>query len=359
MESKPKKIILTGGGTAGSVSPLLAIVENLKNSENFYFLFLGTKNGIEKNMAGEIGLRYKAILAGKFRRYFDWQNFLDIFRIFLAFWQALFILVQEKPNLIMSAGSFAAVPVVWAAWVLRIPVIVHQMDVRPGLANKAMAPFAKIITVTFEKSLADYGKKAVWTGNPSRFAIFDLRFSKDDIIKKFNLKNNLPIVFIYGGGTGAEAINKLTEERINELCSFCQIIHSTGKGKMTSARNENYHPFEFLNAKEMQAALVVADLVVSRAGLGALTEISQFAKPAIIIPMPDSHQEDNAALLVEKNAAVVINQKTLNADFLSAAIKSLLENEVEKKRLSDEIGKIFKKGANEDVIKIIKSVCIM
>lgn len=109
----------------------------------------------------------------------------------------------------------------------------------------------------------------------------------------------------------------------------------------------------------MQAALVVADLVVSRAGLGALTEISQFAKPAIIIPMPDSHQEDNAALLVEKNAAVVINQKTLNADFLSAAIKSLLENEVEKKRLSDEIGKIFKKGANEDVIKIIKSVCIM
>jgi UDP-N-acetylglucosamine--N-acetylmuramyl-(pentapeptide) pyrophosphoryl-undecaprenol N-acetylglucosamine transferase len=207
------------------------------------------------------------------------------------------------------------------------------MDVRPGLANKAMAPFAKAITVTFEKSLADYGKKAVWTGNPSRFAICDLRFLKDDIIKRFNLKKNFPIVFIYGGGTGAEAINKLTEEKIDELCSFCQIIHSTGKGKMTLGRNENYHPFEFLNVNEMKAALVASDLVVSRAGLGALTEISQFAKPAIIIPMPDSHQEDNAALLVEKNAAVVLNQKSLDADLLVAGIKSLLDNESERKRL--------------------------
>jgi UDP-N-acetylglucosamine--N-acetylmuramyl-(pentapeptide) pyrophosphoryl-undecaprenol N-acetylglucosamine transferase len=366
MENKVKKIFLVGGGTAGSVSPLLAIAEELRlcsfygscppksvsaDVGGFEFLFIGTKKGIEKQMVKEAGITYRAIAAGKLRRYFAWQNFIDIFKIKLGFWQAFFIILKEKPDLVISAGSFVAVPLVWAAWVLRVPIIVHQQDVRPGLANKLMAPFAKIITVTFEKSLADYGKKAIWTGNPIRRAKITEQRSQ---INNFNLKKDLPTVFIYGGGTGAEGINKLVEEGLDNLVAFCQIIHSTGKGKMIIKRHENYHPCEFLNAEEMIAALNVADLVVSRAGLGTLTEISASGKPAIIIPMPDSHQEDNAALLLEKNAAIVLNQKILTVDEFVVAIRELLRNENKKQELSEKIKKIMKKNANEEFLQVAR-----
>ncbi|MDD4902784.1 MAG: UDP-N-acetylglucosamine--N-acetylmuramyl-(pentapeptide) pyrophosphoryl-undecaprenol N-acetylglucosamine transferase [Patescibacteria group bacterium] len=384
IEKKTKKIIFTGGGTAGSVSPLLAIAEDLraqpafakaspfaKASEDksadkgglrptksvstgeggFEFLFVGTKAGIEKQMVKDAGLRYRAIAAGKLRRYFDWRNFIDIFKIKLAFWQAFFIILKEKPDLVLSAGSFVAVPVVWAAWLLRVPVIVHQQDIRPGLANKLMAPLARTITVTFEKSLKDYGARAVWTGNPTRTKIKEQRTEGN-----FNLSGGLPVVFVVGGGTGAEGINKLVEQGLENLVTFCQIIHSTGKGKMIAKRHDNYHPFEFLNAEQMVAALSIADLIVSRAGLGALTEISAAGKPAIVIPMPDSHQEDNAALLVEKDAAVVLNQKILNQDSFVAAIKALLDNQAERERLGRNIKLLFKEGANGEIVKLILNI---
>ena len=352
-EPSNKKILLTGGGTAGSVSPLLAIAQDLRVKGGFEFIFVGTKKGIEKQMVREAGLAYRAILAGKLRRYFSWQNFLDICKIKLGFWQAFFLILQEKPDLILSAGSFVAVPVVWAGWLLRVPVLIHQQDVRPGLANKLMVPFARVITVTFEKSLADYGKKAIWTGNPVR------QSSVKEKGNRFNLKNNLPVVFVVGGGTGAEGINKLVMEGLDNLLVFCQIIHSTGKGKMIARRHENYYPIEFLNAGEMAEAIAAADLVVSRAGLGALTEISAAGKPAIIIPMPDSHQEDNAAILLEKNAAVVLNQKILTADEFVVAVKVLLDNAAEREKLGKNIGLLFKKGANEKIVSLIKDICSM
>jgi len=357
MEKKLKKILLAGGGTAGSVSPLLAITDDLKSQSNdFKFLFVGTKNGIEKQIVKEAGISYRSIAAGKLRRYFSWQNFLDIFKIKIGFWQAFFIILKEKPDLVLSAGSFVAVPVVWAAWILRVPIIVHQQDVRPGLANKFMAPFAKTITVTFEKSLQDYGAKAIWTGNPIRFSISDFRFSKDESLKKFSLKKDLPVVFIVGGGTGAEGINKLVEDGLESLVTFCQIIHSTGKGKMINRRHENYHPYEFLNVEEVASALSLADIIVSRAGLNFLTEISVMGKPAIIIPMPDSHQEDNAALLLEKNAAVVLNQKILTADEFVVNIRELLKNEELKNTLSRNIKGLMKEGANAKIIELVLSV---
>lgn len=354
MENKAKNILLTGGGTAGSVSPLLAIVEDLKKSGGCEFLFIGTKNGVERRMVEAAGLPYRAIAAGKLRRYFDWRNLSDVFRIKLGFWQALFLILKERPDLVLSAGSFVSVPVVWAAWLLRVPIFVHQQDVRPGLANRLMAPFAKIITVTFERSLADYGKKAVWTGNPHRFPISDFRFSIEKARERFKLKDNLPVVFVFGGGTGAEGINRLVEEGLDSLLSFCQIVHSTGQGKMTAKRHEDYHPYEFLNAEEMAMALAAADLVVSRAGLGALTEIAAAGKPAIIIPLPDSHQEDNAALLLEKESAIVLNQKVLDSDSFVAAVKELLDNAEKRKILSENIGGLMKKGASEKIISLIK-----
>jgi UDP-N-acetylglucosamine--N-acetylmuramyl-(pentapeptide) pyrophosphoryl-undecaprenol N-acetylglucosamine transferase len=353
MDNKQKKIILTGGGTAGSVSPLLAIAEDLRPQGTFNWLFIGTRRGIEREMVREAGIRYWPIAAGKLRRYFDWRNFSDVFNLIIGFGQSVLIILMEKPDLVLSAGSFVSVPVVWVAWLLRVPVLVHQQDVRPGLANKFMAPFARVITVTFEKSLADYGQKAVWTGNPIR-KISNIQYPISN--KVFNLRPGLPVVFIFGGGTGAEGINKLVEQGLENLMTFCQVIHSTGKGKMVAKRHDNYHPVEFLNAEEMAAAMAAADVIVSRAGLGALTEIAATGKPAIIVPMPDSHQEDNAALLLEKGAAIVLNQKIINPDSFVAAIKALLDNPSEKQQLGEAIKKLMKADANEQFIKVVDRI---
>jgi UDP-N-acetylglucosamine--N-acetylmuramyl-(pentapeptide) pyrophosphoryl-undecaprenol N-acetylglucosamine transferase len=309
-------------------------------------------------MVAKAGLPFLSIVGGKLRRYFDWRNFFDILKVVLAFWQSLGLLIKNKPEVVVTAGSFVAVPLVWAAACLRIPCLVHQMDIRPGLANRLMAPFAKIITVTFEKSLVDYGAKAVWTGNPSQLSIVNCQLPISEVKAFFNLRNDSPVVFVVGGGTGAEAINKLIEENIIELTSFCQIIHSTGKGKMTSVKNDNYHPFEFLNAEEMTKALFVSDLVITRAGIGALTDLVVFKKPAIIIPMPNSHQEENAEYFAIKGAGLYLKQKELTGEKLFMAIKDIFtDEEGMKERMSENISKIMNNNAAQEianqVIKIL------
>lgn len=340
-------MILTGGGTGGSVTPLLALAEKLDKGN---LLWIGTENGPERNMIEDEGIRFISIKGGKLRRYFDWKNFSDLLLITAGFFQSLVILLKFRPRLVLSAGSFISVPVVWAAWVLRIPVLVHQQDARPGLANRLMAPFAKIITVTFEKSIKDYGKKAVWTGNPIRLSL-----EADGNRKYFGLKDNLPTVLVLGGGTGAVAINDLVVESLDELTGFCQIIHVAGKGKIDAAINkDNYKVFEFLNAEQLREAYAVSDIVVSRAGMGTLTELSYLGKPAIMIPMPDSHQEDNARIFKEKEAAIVLDQKGLDVDVFVREIENLLKDKNLQRKLIGNIKKVIKGGANETIMILIR-----
>ena len=167
------KIILTGGGTGGSVAPLLGVAEMLQRRDakscvstdaGYEFLWIGTKHGPERAMVEREKIEFIAIPSGKMRRYASFKNFIDPFFILAGFFKSLYIILKWKPDFVMSAGSFVSVPVIWAAWLLRVPSLVHQQDARPGLANVLMAPFAGVITVTFEKSLMDYGKKAVWIG---------------------------------------------------------------------------------------------------------------------------------------------------------------------------------------------------
>lgn len=357
MNNNKYKIIFTGGGTGGSVTPLLAIydefskdTEKLKETE---FVWIGTKTGIENKMVSDEGIRYISIASGKLRRYFSWQNFVDFFIIILAFFQALIILQREKPRLVMSAGGFVCVPVIWAAWVMRIPTMIHQQDIRAGLANKLMSPFASIITVTFESSLADYGKKAVWTGNPIRNKIL-ASITKDEARNYFNIKSDKPVIFVVGGGTGSEALNKLIFESLNRLLPNCEIIHALGKRNKIE-ETSGYHPYEFLNIEEISKAYTTAEIIVSRCGLGILTELSNLGKPAILIPIPDSHQEDNAEIYMKNKAAIVLNQKELTPEKLSQAILNLLGNDKLKKELSLNIGKVIKKKAASEIISLIKN----
>jgi len=354
--NKNKKILFTGGGTGGSVSPLLAIYDELKDASNYNFLWIGTKSGLEKEMVTKEGIEYKSINAGKFRRYFSYKNISDIFLIKIGFFQSLWIILKTKPDLIISAGSFISVPVVWAGWLLGIKIIIHQQDLRPGLANKLMSPAADIITVTFEKSLKDYGKKAVWTGNPIR-----RQFSIKENLFKF--KNNLPTILIVGGGTGAESINVLVYENLDELTKYCNVIHISGKKRVIKnkeliIRNNNYKTFEFLDVDKMASAYMSSSLVITRAGLGVLTEVSLLGKPAIIIPLPNSHQEDNANIFKEKKAAKVLNQKELNKNIFLANIKELLNNKVKQEEYKKNIKKIFKKDSNTAIIVQISKLLL-
>ncbi|MDD4271362.1 MAG: UDP-N-acetylglucosamine--N-acetylmuramyl-(pentapeptide) pyrophosphoryl-undecaprenol N-acetylglucosamine transferase [Patescibacteria group bacterium] len=357
-ENKKHKILLTGGGTGGSVAPLLAVAEELNplltplykgGKGEFEFLWLGTKFGPEREMVEKAGIEFKAISGGKWRRYFSFKNLADIIKIKLGFFQSLWQMLKWRPDLVISAGSFISVPIVWAAWVLRVPILIHQQDIIAGLANKLMAPFAKVITVTFEKSLKDYGKKAEWTGNPVRRSL--------TLATEF--KNNLPVILIVGGGTGAVFFNKLTEDSIGELTKFCQVIHITGKDRgilNNELRIMNYAKYEFLNIDEMAGALKMADIVVTRAGLGILSELSYLKKPAIIIPMPDSHQEANAEYFKGKKAAIVIGQKDLTAAGFTHMIKDLLADEKMLGNLAANMKNAMKPGSSREMVKIINKI---
>ena len=345
------RIFLSGGGTGGSVSPLLAISQEIKKKNpEVKFLFIGTKKGIpERELAQSYNIPYQPIFSGKLSRYFCWQNFVSPFLIIAGFLQSVFLILKHRPKAIISAGGFVAVPLVWAGWFFRTPIFIHQQDVVPGLANKLMAPFAKIITVSLEKSLNDFSKeKTVLTGNPVRPDIKN--YSRERAIKRFNLENNLPTLLVVGGGTGAQSINKLISEIIPELVEFCQIIHLTGKIKIPDSNR--YHSYEFLN-EAMPDALTIADLVVSRAGMGFLTELSILGKPAIIIPMPDSHQEINAQYFAEQKAIVLMNQKNINPKILSEKIHQLIFSTGERSVLSLNISKLAKPDAASKIAEII------
>jgi len=352
-ENRSIRIFLTGGGTGGSVSPLLAVKKELEEEGgNWEFLWIGTKNGVEQEMVSEEnGLKFRSITGGKLRRYFSWQNFVDPFKIIAGFFQSFFLLLFHRPRLIISAGSFVSVPLVWAAWVLRVPAWIHQQDVRPGLANKLMAPFARKITVTFESSLSDYGKKAEWVGNPIKI---DLDQEIEDDF--FQIKPDIPVILVVGGGTGARAINDLVKANLEKLLATGQVVHITGRDKKEIKNRPGYCAFEFVDHDLMLEALRRAQVVVSRAGLGFLTELSYLAKPSILIPMPDSHQEDNAREFQKKEAALVLDQKKLSGKDLVKNIEKVIKDRALAKKLSSNIQTMIKPNAAQRMAKIIKDV---
>lgn len=357
--SNKYKILLTGGGTGGSVSPLLAIAEELRSqSADYEFLWLGTKKGIEQAMVAEENIKFIGIDSGKYRRYFDLRNLVDPLFIIFGFFEAFFHILKWRPGLILCAGGFVGVPVVIAGRLLRTPVIIHQQDAIPGLANKIMSHFADIITVTFEKSLADYGEKARLTGNPIRKRLRADDCESDNIRNKYDLEENIPTLLILGGGTGAMAINQLIVESIDELTSFCQIIHQTGNNKnnITDIKTKRYKSFEFFDVNHLSEILALSDLVISRCGISTLTELSYFGKPAILIPIPDSHQEKNADIYKEKGSAIILDQKRLNSEILIKTIKQTINDKRLLEQLSKNIKLVINKEAEKKFISLINDL---
>ncbi|MBI2426727.1 MAG: undecaprenyldiphospho-muramoylpentapeptide beta-N-acetylglucosaminyltransferase [Candidatus Kerfeldbacteria bacterium] len=382
-EPTPLRVLLTGGGTAGSVTPLFAIAERIKKEyPSAEFLFVGTEYGIEKQMAADEGFRYRSVSSGKLRRYFDFKNVREPWNVLRGFLSSLSIMVEFKPTIILSAGSFVSVPVVWAGWFHNVPIIIHQLDVRRGFANRLLTRFAGRITVTFEKSRHDFPlKKTVWTGNPIREQMTSATRKSGQA--RFQLDEDVPTVLIVGGGTGALAINHIVDQALPELTKTCQVIHVAGKGKNIFQRQElakgfqpqyheligeekddslsrkvnydRYHVIEFLT-DEIGDAMAAADLVVTRAGLGTLTELAALRKPALIIPLPDSHQEENAAYFASRGAAITLSQKTLTPEILTNHILQLLNNPKKLKDLSLAIQDMTRRDASSRFLQVFNEV---
>lgn len=350
-----KKILFSGGGTMGSVSPLIAVWQEIKSIDSSTsFLFVGTKNGPEKKVIESYKISFIAIDSGKFRRYFDWKNFTDPFKILKGFFQSLKILFNFKPDIVMIAGSFVGVPIAWAAWILRIPVLIHQQDIETGLANRLMSWTAKKITVSFDLSLKDFdSRKTFLTGNAIRKEF--LHCDKDYSKELLGLNVDLPTVLITGGGTGATNLNQITKDALPEILKHCQVIHITGKGKVINFQAENYHQYEFFT-HEMSEVVCSADLIVTRAGLSTLSELTASGKPIIIIPMHKTHQEFNADYYKKNEAAIVLSEESLNSKMFASVIDDALSHPEKLKELSQNIRKIMPAGGAEKIAKLLLQI---
>lgn len=347
------RILFVGGGTGGSAAPLLAIAEEIRrNIQNNHMLFVGSRGGPERVLVEEQKIPFLPIHSGKWRRYFSLRNVMDVFSIMVGFFGAVRIIRRFSPSVMVCAGSYVQVPVVWAGWIRRIPIILHQQDVDPGFANRLCASFARHITVTFESSTKHFqSKKTTWTGNPVRQNI--LHGSEERGRSTFELRHDLPVILAFGGGTGALALNQLIAACGLNLVRRAQILHITGTGKdVFVVSHPNYHAVQFLT-NSMADAYALATVVVCRAGLSTLSELSALGKPAIIIPLPETHQERNARYFERHNAAVVLHEHKMSHHDLERTIIDLIDHPELRSRLSQNIRAIGRPDACERITKII------
>ena len=346
-------IFFSGGGTLGSVVPLIAIYEDIYNKyPDYKYVWVGTKNGPEKNIIKDYNIEFISINSGKLRRYFDIKNIVDFFNIIIGFIESLYLLIKYKPKVILTAGGFVSVPIVVSARLLKIPSFIHQQDLEVGLANRIMARFADTITVTLDESLNDYAKyknKVVKTGNFVRKSLyeFDINVAKE----KFNIKSNKPILLVLGGGTGSEFINNIIKNNIDNILENYEVIHLTGINKNNIEKNNlsNYHVFEFLSDK-MKDALNLADVIITRAGFSTLTEICALKKACIIIPL-EGHQEKNAKLFLDK--AIILNQNNFNNNEFVNILSELAYNKNRRQEIGNKVSSVIEIG-NNNMIKLIE-----
>ena len=324
-----KKIVLTGGGTAGHVTPNIALLPHLKN-KGYEISYMGSYDGIEKKLIADYEIPYYGISTGKLRRYFDPKNFTDPFRVIKGFGEAKKILKEIKPDVVFSKGGFVSVPVVRAAAALKIPCIIHESDMTPGLANKLCIPVAKKICCNFPETLNHLPEgKAVLTGSPIREEL-----SKGNKLAAYEVCGftaNKPVIMVIGGSLGSVAINKAVREALPSLLNDFQVVHICGKEKIDNLllTTKGYHQFEYLKA-ELKDIFAMADLVISRAGANAICEILALKKPNLLIPLPaGSSRGDqilNAASFEAQGYSMVISEDDLTKELLVSKIQELYCN---------------------------------
>ncbi|MBQ9504569.1 MAG: undecaprenyldiphospho-muramoylpentapeptide beta-N-acetylglucosaminyltransferase [Lachnospiraceae bacterium] len=323
-----KKIVLTGGGTAGHCNPNLALVPVLRQ-QGYDIVYIGSYAGIEKKLVEEAGLEYHGISSGKLRRYFDLQNVTDVFRVIKGFGEAHSLLKKLAPDIVFSKGGFVSVPVVRAAHSLHIPVIIHESDMTPGLANRLSFGAAQKICCSFKETLSLLPeRKAVFTGSPVRRELFS---GDAERAKRFSglRDNDFPTILVTGGSLGAASVNEAVRHVLPELSKKYNIVHLCGRGKVDPTLNhvEGYVQYDYID-KELPDLFAMADLVISRAGSNAIFEILSLRIPNILIPLPSKasrgDQEDNAASFKKQGYSYVIENDQLSDETLLSGIEEVM-----------------------------------
>lgn len=324
-----KRIILTGGGTAGHVTPNIALLPRLKEL-GYDIQYIGSYTGIEKELIEPFGIPYHGISSGKLRRYFSVQNFTDPFRVLKGFREAHKLIRQLKPDVIFSKGGFVSVPVVLAGKRCKVPVIIHESDMTPGLANKIAIPSAAKVCCNFPETLKSLPEgKAVLTGSPIRQEL--LSGNKIAAMDMCHFTSDKPVILVIGGSLGAVAVNNAVREALPELLKDFQIIHLCGKGKMDESLKdvEGYCQFEYIK-NELRNLFALADIVISRAGANAICELLALHKPNLLIPLSANASRGdqilNARSFERQGFSLVLEEEQLTKETLLNAVKTLYEN---------------------------------
>lgn len=352
-------IVLTGGGTAGHVTPNLALIEALSHENgygNWKIDYIGSKNSVEQRLIEAISLPFHPISSGKLRRYFSWQTFVDPFKILLGIVQSYRLLGRLKTDVVFSKGGFVSFPVVFAAWLRKIPIVAHESDMSPGLANRLSLPFVNTICLNFEASRAYYKKNknsdVIVTGTPIRSMLF--KGDRQRALKICGFKDNKPCLLLMGGSLGASALNNILRKSLEKLNQDYQVIHLCGKGNLDKhlTRNQEYAQIEFAN-EELADLFALAKIVISRAGANSLCEILALQKPHVLIPLPlaasRGDQIENAHYFERLGISTVIDQEKLTEDTFLSAIKELSSKEKER----EVIEKMQTLGLDSAASKII------
>jgi len=374
------RIVLTGGGSGGHLFPLLAVVREIKKiiQQNIYKIPIGEGTGIEFMFIGpetvgeelliEGNIQHRTIMAGKLRRYASLQNIFDIFKIPVSIVQALWHLFFFMPNVIFSKGGYGSVPVVIAAWIFRIPVIIHESDSVPGLANKFCSALSQKIAISFPESIKFFSSKKknkiALTGNPVRNEI--LNGTLEEAKKTFGLSGLKSIILVLGGSQGAKMLNDVVLNALPSLVSRCEIIHQCGsnnyeeiKKDLENRSPQGYFLFPFLDENQMKQAYAAANLVISRAGAGTIAEIATLGKPSILVPLPGSaadHQLKNAMSYAESGSAMIIDQMNLTPHLFQDQIFSLLEDTELLKKMSANAKKFNPPDAAQKIAQEVLSI---
>lgn len=350
-----KKIIMTGGGSAGHVTPNIALLPKLKEL-GYDIQYIGTENGIERKLIEDENIKYHIISSGKLRRYFDLKNFTDPFKVIKGVFDAKRILKQEKPDIVFSKGGFVSVPVVLGAFLNKIPIIIHESDITPGLANKIAMPYATKICVTFPEALNHVNKKkAVLTGSPIRRELLQGSKIKGKSIAGF--VDDKPIVLIIGGSLGSRAINNLVREALDELLKSFNVINICGKGNVDDSLNNKagYKQFEYVK-EDLTNLLACADLVIARAGANVIFELLALRKPNLLIPLSAKASRGdqilNAESFEKQGFSMVVQEEELNSKVL---VEKLIELHNEKNKYITFMNKSEVKDSIDKIINLIES----
>jgi len=363
------KILFTGGGTGGHVSPIVGITREIRRiypGKDLRFFYIGPEDEFGEIFLSHEGIEIKRVLAGKIRRYTDWKsiskNLVDcLIKIPIGAIQAFFYIFVISPDLIFSKGGFGSIPVVIGGWLLRTPIFSHESDISPGLANRFLSRFALAIFVSFQKTEWFPLSKMILVGNPIRREI--LEGSREIAQELFKLSGEKPVILILGGSQGAQRINDKILEILPELLKDFELIHQCGEKNFKEVRAEAkvviteglekyYHPVPFLKEEELKHAYRAADLIVSRAGSGSIFEIAAVGKPSILIPLPEAaqnHQVKNAYAYAQSEASIVMEEANFTPRFFLEKLKDLFSHPEELEKMTNR-AKEFAKPQSAKII---------